>query len=163
MRAIAGVVVGALLAVGIVACVKGTPTTPEWQRRQAKMNEITTLWAQIRGWRHEAKMDLDPSPATELQWRDKPVREAAKSCPAGHQVPKSCDDVCSLADAICDNAEAICGIADDIAKELGKKDELAEEKCSSAKASCREGKQRCCDCSEEPAAEPATPPPEVAP
>ena len=143
-----GIAAGALLAVGIVACVKGTPPPPEWQRRQSKMNEITALWAQIRDWRREARMDLDPSPATLFQWRDRTVREAARSCRDGHLVPKSCDEVCGLADAICDNAEAICGIADDLAKELGKQDELAGEKCSSSKASCREAKQRCCDCSD---------------
>jgi hypothetical protein len=64
-------------------------------------------------------------------------------CSEGHKVPPSCDDVCNLADAICDNAEAICTIAG----ELGKDDDFAQDKCSSAKGSCREAKQKCCGCS----------------
>ena len=44
-----------------------------------------------------------------------------------------------------------------------KPDELAAEKCTSAKASCREGKQRCCDCSEEPAADVVPAAPEATP
>ena len=35
-----------------------------------------------------------------------------------------------------------------IADDLGKDDDYAQEKCTSAKASCREAKQRCCNCSE---------------
>ena len=66
-------------------------------------------------------------------------------CADDHKVPTTCDDVCSLADAICDNAEAICTIAD----ELGKDDDFAQDKCTSAKASCREAKQKCCGCSSE--------------
>ncbi|MGE0870139.1 MAG: hypothetical protein AB7P03_16360 [Kofleriaceae bacterium] len=122
---------------------------------RTKHIEISNLWTQIRGWRREAKMDLDPSPQMLLQLGGKPVGEAAHVCPDGHPVPKACDDICSLADAICDNAEAICGIAD----ELGKDDDFAQQKCTSAKASCREAKQRCCDCSESdpPLATGATP------
>lgn len=156
MSSARGIALGLGIATTIAACVKGATPTPEWQRRQQKMNEITALWTQIRDWRREAHMELDPSPATLFQWRDRTVREAARVCPDGHEVPSSCDEVCNLSDAICDNAEAICGIA----TELGPKDELAQEKCQSAKASCREAKQRCCGCSEEPAPEPG---PEAAP
>ncbi len=153
MATLRAVLVGAGLALGIVACVKGTPPPPEWQRRQQRMNEITALWTQIRDWRREAHMELDPSPQMLFQSRDRTVKESARVCPDGHEVPTSCDEVCNLADAICDNAEAICIIAD----ELGPNDELAQEKCTSSKASCREAKQRCCGCSEDPA------PPEAAP
>jgi hypothetical protein len=90
-------------------------------------------------------MDLDP-PAQLLQMtRGKSVREAARSCPADHAVPTVCNDVCSLAENICDNAERICTLAD----ELGKDDDFAQQKCTSAKASCREAKQRCCGCSDD--------------
>ncbi|TMQ12657.1 MAG: hypothetical protein E6J91_20475 [Deltaproteobacteria bacterium] len=144
-RAVAGLLaVG--LAAGLVAACARTLEPPEWQRRQQKMTEITTLWAQIREWRRAAHMELDPTPADMFQWRGRPVSEAAKVCPDGHAVPASgtCGDVCNFAEAICDNAEAICGIAD----ELGKADRDAQDKCASAKASCREAKQRCCNCSE---------------
>lgn len=145
----AGVVValGWGLVCGLVGSCARTMEPPEWQRRQQKMTEITTLWAQIRDWRRAAHMVLDPTPANVFQWRDRPVSEAARVCPDGRTVPANatCGDVCSLADAICDNAEAICGIAD----ELGKNDHDAQDKCTSAKASCREAKQRCCNCSKD--------------
>jgi hypothetical protein len=147
----AAAVLAAGLVCGLVGGLAGscarTMEPPEWQRRQQKMTEITTLWAQIRDWRRAAHMVLDPTPADVFQWRGRPVSEAARVCPDGRTVPANatCGDVCSLADAICDNAEAICGIAD----ELGKNDHDAQDKCTSAKASCREAKQRCCNCSKD--------------
>jgi hypothetical protein len=144
-RTISGLVVAGLIG-GLVGACARTIEPPEWQRHQQKMTEITTLWAQIRDWRRVARMDLDPTPADMFQWRGRPVSEAARVCPDGHTVPPACGDVCNLADAICDNAEAICGIAD----ELGKADRDAQDKCTSAKASCREAKQRCCNCSGDP-------------
>ena len=146
--------IAALAAAGIAGGLAGvlggcarTLEPPEWQRRQQKMTEITTLWAQIRDWRRAAHMVLDPTPADMFQWRDRTVSEAALVCPDGRAVAANtpCGDVCSLAEAICDNAEAICGIAD----ELGKNDHDAQDKCTSAKASCREAKQRCCNCSKD--------------
>ena len=138
---------GLVIACLVVACARQS-VPPEWQRRQQKMTEITTLWAQIRDWRRAAHMVLEPTPADMFQWRGRPVSEAARVCPDGRTVPANatCGDVCSLADAICDNAEAICGLAD----ELGKQDDFAQGKCTSAKASCREAKQRCCGCSDKP-------------
>jgi hypothetical protein len=52
-----------------------------------------------------------------------------------------CTDVCELGTAICDNAEDICAIA----AELGD-DAWARDKCDSAKASCREAQEGCCEC-----------------
>ena len=140
---VTAILVGAIL---VGSCAR-TLEPPEWQRRQQKMTEITTLWAQIRDWRRAAHMVLDPTPADMFQWRSRPVSEAARVCPDGRTVPATatCSDICSLADAICDNAEAICAIAD----ELGKADHDAQDKCASAKASCREAKQRCCNCSKD--------------
>lgn len=111
-----------------------------------KRNEITALWTQIRGFRHDAGMDLDPAPSTLNQIRFKSVKDVERVCVDNHKVPTTCSDVCSLADAICDNAESICTIAD----ELGKNDDYAQGKCTDAKASCREAKQKCCGCSAEP-------------
>ncbi|MGE0549424.1 MAG: hypothetical protein AB7O24_31285 [Kofleriaceae bacterium] len=141
---VTGWVVAIVAVAATLAGCGGSDYRAELQRRMSKHTEITNLWTQIRAWRREAKMELDPPPGLLSQVGSKPVREAARVCPDGHPVPKSCDDICSIGDAICDNAEAICGIAD----ELGKDDDFAQQKCASAKASCREAKQRCCDCSE---------------
>ncbi|MBA3456248.1 MAG: hypothetical protein H0T42_24320 [Deltaproteobacteria bacterium] len=136
---LAGLALGVTFA-GVVAC-GGAQQTKGFDKR----NEISNLWTQIRGWRHEAKMDLDP-PATFISVvRSQSARDAARVCKAHVTEPATCSDICSIADAICDNAEAICGLAD----ELGKNDSFAQEKCTSAKASCREAKQRCCGCSDD--------------
>jgi len=141
-----GVVVGLLLAVVIISCVRG-----DLPRAVDKRQEILTLWTQIRQWRHEHQWDLEP-PTTLISYaRGQSVRDARNVCPDGTRVPPTCGDVCTLGDDICDNAERICTLAD----ELGKDDQFAQEKCNSAKASCREGKQRCCDCVKNPP--PSTP------
>jgi hypothetical protein len=136
--AIVGLVLGAIVA-GVIAC----GSAQHADGGASKRGEITALWTQIRDWRREARMDLDPSTQTVFQLERHTVKDAARVCSEGHKVPQSCDDVCNLADAICDNAEAICTIAD----ELGKDDDFAQDKCSSAKGSCREAKQKCCGCS----------------
>jgi len=110
--------------------------------KQDKRTEIIALWTQIRSWRLDAGMDLEPHPDSLLGVRGKSVKKAQLVCQA--QVPTPCNDVCNLGDAICDNAERIC----DIAAELGPDDKLGVEKCESSKASCREAKQRCCSCAE---------------
>jgi hypothetical protein len=130
------------LAAAILAIAACTRPHTRTDTRLPKLNEITALWAQIRDWRREARMDLDPAPLTMHQWRGRTALEAARVCAESLRVPPRCSDVCSLGDAICDNAERICTLAD----ELGN-DQLAQEKCTSAKASCREAKQRCCTCS----------------
>ena len=138
-----------ILVALIVVMACGGPQVPDTNVRLEKENRITALWTQIREFRRDANMPLDPARTFVFQFQNRSVHEAARVCTAGQQVPARCDDVCSLSDDICDNAEAICNIADD----LGKDDEYAQDKCASAKASCREAKQRCCDCS-------ASPPPE---
>lgn len=131
------------IAVAVVVSCGGAQPAPNMDEKLRKENEITALWAQIRDWRRDAKMPLDPPRQLMFQYQASPVDQVKRVCTDGHEVPKTCDDVCDLATAICDNAEAICGIAAD----LGKDDTFAQEKCASAKASCREAKQRCCDCS----------------
>ena len=140
---VAGLLLGAMVA-AIVAC-GGAKASHTWQP-DPRHNEITALWTQIRDWRREAKMDLDPTPQMMSLLRTKTAKDAGKVCTEAQQEPPTCGDICSLADAICDNAEAICDLADD----LGKDDAFAQEKCTSAKASCREAKQRCCNCSKSP-------------
>ena len=108
----------------------------------SRPQEILALWTQIRDWRVEKGWGADPAPSTLMQMTKQTVKQAESVCPEGHQVPKTCDDVCGLADAICDNAESICRIAEDL------NTAWAADKCTSAKASCREAQQRCCKCSE---------------
>jgi hypothetical protein len=129
-----------LAGVAIAACA-ARPATPQWQAMQSRKNEITALWTQIRDWRREAKMGVDPSPTTVFAMSGQSVRAVDRSCPDSHAVPAVCGDVCNLADAICDNAESICSIA----AELGG-DPWADGKCDNAKASCKEARKRCCDC-----------------
>jgi len=136
---VALLLVGAL-AMAFVACA----ATPHTATNPNKDNEITALWAQIRDWRREAHMQLDPTRSDVFQWDSHTVQEAARVCRDNHPVPRTCNDVCSLSDNICDNAEAICGIA----AELGPGDDYAAQKCASAKASCREAKQQCCKCAD---------------
>ncbi len=129
----------AALLLLLVACAPApTTATP----RLEKENQITSLWTQIREFRQRAGMRVEPSPADVLSFGGKTVNQVAQVCPDGHDIPQTCSEICSLADAICDNAETICSIAD----ELGKQDDYAQDKCKSAKASCREGKERCCGC-----------------
>lgn len=143
-----GLVLGLLLALAIVSCMRdSTPQKSQYNERYALLTQQTALWTQIRDWRREAGMRVDPSPESLIEWRARTVKEAQRVCPDTHPITKTCEDICSLADAICDNAEAICDIAD----KLGRDDHQAQEKCTSAKASCKEAKQRCCTkCSEEP-------------
>ena len=139
-----GVAVGLLIALVILSCARPHLPGEGVDKRQ----EILNLWTQIRQWRHEHSWDLEP-PSSLIQYtRNQTVRDARNVCPDGTRVPTTCGDVCTLGDDICDNAERICTLAD----ELGKDDQFAQEKCTSAKASCREGKQRCCDCVKNPPA-----------
>ncbi|HEV7556383.1 MAG TPA: hypothetical protein VGO00_13040 [Kofleriaceae bacterium] len=145
--ALAGLGVGLAIALWMFAC--GGPHPPHdcsrgsecWQ--ETTRAEILSSWTEIRQWRHEAHMDLDPKVSDVMQLRSKTVEQVKPLCAVGHTEPPACNDVCSLGHDICDNAEHICKLAD----ELGKEDDFAQQKCSSAKASCREAEQRCCDCS----------------
>lgn len=138
MRGVAlGLALGVVISI-VVSCGGAQPPPSNTD----KHTQIAILWGQIRDWRREAKMPLDPPRSLMMQFLRSPVL-IGRVCKDLHEVPKTCDDVCGLSDAICDNAEAICGLAD----ELGKDDTFAQEKCASAKASCHEAKQRCCDCS----------------
>lgn len=128
----------ALLLTLTVACA-GSPPPPQWQAQQLRKNELTALWTQIRDWRREAGMGVDPNPTMVFAMSRQSVHAADLTCP--HQVPNTCGDICNLADAICDNAESICEIADEL-----RDDPWARGKCDNAKASCKEARQRCCEC-----------------
>lgn len=137
--------VGVTTGVLIGACMKqGSPGVGRELAHQRK-NEITALSTQIRDWRHEAGMGVEPDARTVNRVDTMTVLAVRKTamCPA-HQPSESCEDVCSLADAICDNAESICAIATELDGDI-----WADDKCDSAKASCREAKERCCSCDDQ--------------
>ncbi|MBP6838855.1 MAG: hypothetical protein KBG28_16920 [Kofleriaceae bacterium] len=141
-RARAASLVAAALALAPLACSKTSPA-PSWQLAQSRRDEIMALWIQVRDWRREAGMNVDPTPVLIQSMRDKSVSAAQRVCP-DRVPPPACTDICDLGDAICDNAENICAIS----VELGN-DAWSAEKCASAKASCKEAKQRCCACSQD--------------
>lgn len=148
-RARGAAVVVAALAVGaasgwLLAC-GGAAAPRAWPDQQGRRNEITVLWAQIREWRREAGMHVEPDAAQVMAMSRMSVSSAARTCVPPSAPRGACGDVCSLGDAICDNAESICSIADELA------DAWAREKCDSAKASCREARERCCRCDHEAA------------
>jgi len=132
-----GIVLSSAILIAMACGPKRAPGGP-------KQDEITALWTQIRDWRREAGLPVDPRREDVIAIGPQTVDQAKHVCPDSHPVPATCSDVCSLAEAICDNAEQICILAD----ELGKEDTWAQDKCSSAKASCRDAKKRCCKCSE---------------
>jgi hypothetical protein len=149
-----GVIAGAALGAIVVACatVPKTPP-PEWEKRMVQLQEIDRLYSEIRVFRSDMKLELEPPVTLQNAFRTKSTKEARAVCPDNHKIPATCDDSCRLSSHICENSELICKIAD----ELGPQDR-AQEKCTSAKASCREAKQRCCDCSvKPPVVEPVTP------
>jgi hypothetical protein len=135
-----GLVLAIAIAVASSCGPKIPPTGPE-------RDEITALWTQIRTWRREAGLPVEPRREDVMGIYNTPMKAVEPVCPADHSVPAACGDVCSLADAICDNAEQICILADEL------DDQWSADKCASAKASCREAKKNCCKkCSEAPKA-----------
>ena len=137
--AIAGVLAGVMVA-SVMACSHDRlPPSPD------KHDEILALWMQIREFKSTMHLRLDPSEQALIAVRNKSVAQSHAVCPDNHDVRPACYDTCNLAGDICDNAEQICKIA----SELPKDDTFAQTKCDDAKASCREGKQRCCDCGKE--------------
>ena len=141
MRASAFVAALAVAAAFVLGLACGGARAPRpWPEAQARRNEITVLWAQIRDWRREGGMEVEPDDQAVVAMSRMSVSTAAKVCVLSRAPKGACGDVCDLGDAICDNAESICAIADEL------DDPWAREKCDSAKASCREAQQRCCRC-----------------
>jgi hypothetical protein len=138
-------IVGSLLIVSsgsvVVACAGRSAPSPAWSELQAKRNEITSLATQIRAWRREAGLEVEPDDAEVLAMARTSASTAARACVLPAPAQPRCTEVCELGNAICENAEDICAIA----AELGD-DDWARGKCDSAKASCHEAQLRCCDC-----------------
>lgn len=144
-----GVLIGLGLALAIAACSSSGKAAsrspmPTGPTSDADHRQIELLHKEIRDWRIERKMS--PDPTYDLKRHPDILQNSVakiRQCPEQDEPPKTdvCTDVCSLRDDICDNAATICGIAD----KLGD-DEWARGKCNSAKASCKEATEKCCDC-----------------
>lgn len=152
-----GVLIGLGLAIAIAACAQGskdarTPVAAGPDAAGARVEidprkqEIKERWKEIGDWRERQGLIRDPLDV--LSRRDVQaiiLSTVAKirQCPTEEEPPKTdaCTDVCSLRDDICDHAAAICRIADDLGD-----DAWARKRCNSAKTSCKQATEKCCDC-----------------
>lgn len=139
-----GLFAGAALAGVLCACAqsgRAPMSAAAYEARDLRKDEIRDLWMQIREWRVEEGWTADPLPVVIRMSLHVPVADL-RLCP-GDPTPKTelCTDVCTVKDAICDNAESICRIAADLGG-----DPWADDKCESAKGSCREARDQCCRC-----------------
>ena len=135
----------AALTLGLAACAmkspqQATPLPPPTGTPDPHQ-EITARWDEIRQWRLDARLAIEPDADLIATMSERPVTEAAATCAAPTPTTGTCADVCQLGDAICDNAATICRIADELAGDV-----WAHDKCASAKASCHEAEARCCAC-----------------
>lgn len=131
------------LALALGGSCGGAPPPASHERIDQSKQEIGMLWGQIRGWRQDAGLrGVEPSPRAILAMRSQSMANAERVCPQRVEPQtQTCIDVCSLGDAICENADRICRIAGSLSG-----DAWADDKCASAKASCREGREACCGC-----------------
>jgi hypothetical protein len=138
---------GAALGVALAACAARSPMvgTAEIDMRK---KEIQDYWIQIRDWRVDHGWSADPA----IRAAGASVPEIRRCKTARAPGSDTCQDICTLKDAICDNAQSICRIAGELDG-----DAWADEKCKSAKGSCKEATEKCCECtaSEQSSAAPA--------
>jgi hypothetical protein len=107
-----------------------------------RVQEILEYWHDIR--EDRGKIDIGLFPSEQMIQGSKGYDFENKLCPDHDSMTKECDENCNLADHICDNAEAICGLANDL---VGTPNyPWAAEKCDQGRASCKEARQKCCDC-----------------
>lgn len=133
-----GLLLGAGIGLGLTACASRAPMMPTAELELRK-KEVQDYWMQIREWRVDIGLAADPFAR---QGPGPAVPPNRGTCETTREPSTdSCQDVCNLKDAICDNAESICRIA----KQL-EGDTWAQGKCKSARASCDEARQRCCEC-----------------
>ena len=88
----------ALLLVGLLvlpACGGARPTKP-WPEQQARRNEITVLWAQIRDWRRDAGMEVEPDESAVMAMSRMTVSTAAKACVLQQAPRPACSEASSL-------------------------------------------------------------------
>lgn len=137
----------AALAIAVLASgcgARDSASEPSYEDVDEGRASIQELWQEIREWRVEGGME--PHPQTHvMRATESHSVSALRACPTAPQTGR-CRDVCNLKDAICDNAERICRIA----RAIGN-DPWSAQRCSGAKASCKEARERCCGCvAEEP-------------
>ncbi len=147
------------LAIAVAACASPTRQAPPATAHTAEArgplpgpydtekSEIADLWMQIRGWRVDMGMPTEPRWALVERFTPIPVKKLRLCEDDPRPRTDKCIDVCKIADAICDNAEQICRIADQL-----EDDSWANDKCHSAKASCKEATGQCCECAAQEAA-----------
>jgi len=116
---------------------ESTPPQPS-----SDLDQIQHLHREIRDWNHElglveefANCSVDPPPVP------CPPPAPDLSCIPPAEVPETCQGTCATGDNICENAAEICEHAGD-----AEGNAWAADKCTSAKASCREVKRKCCRC-----------------
>ncbi len=140
-RAIVTVLVAATAA-AVLSCGRSKPVLEPSVVQVDRKNEISAYFMQIREWRAEIGLPgVEPRHAVIQKLRDVTVDDLARMCELPAEPAGECNDICGIAEHICENAEAICRIADE-----PKDDSWADEKCASAKASCKEAKESCCGC-----------------
>ena len=76
-----GVLAGLLLVGLVLSCARG-PFPPGEGDRIAKMNEVTALWTQIRQFRAEMNLPLEPSSSMLVEFKNKSVKDAQRVCAA---------------------------------------------------------------------------------
>lgn len=140
-RAWLGTVLTVALGATYLGCAGTKPPERVTPMAATYQSEIVAMMTEIRGWRVELKLGLEPTDRVLGS-----VDSARNVCPV-FEVVDECRDICTLADHICENADKICGLAE--GELLG--DQWAQDKCSSAKASCKEGRKQCCGCQDDAA------------
>ena len=151
LATLCGLALGGVIACGGMTQRKAQPTagaapasedaTMAARPGDPRLDEILARDTEIRTMRGELGLSTDPALSERNAWRAVPLSRAIETCSGPTTDSPKCEDVCNLADHICENADAICRIADDLTG-----NEWAEDKCSSAKVSCKDGKERCCAC-----------------
>ncbi|HTE55521.1 MAG TPA: hypothetical protein VK698_31925 [Kofleriaceae bacterium] len=144
-----GLVCGAALGLVLAACASSKSPMVATAELDLRKKEIQDLWIQIRDWRVDHQWSAEPAAGMRVPGLLKDIRR----CKAPREPSTDvCQDICTLKDAVCDNAQSICRIAG----ELGG-DAWADEKCKSAKASCKEATEKCCECTASEASSVAPP------
>ena len=148
------VVLGAILGAVVAACAGNKAPMVATTEVDLRKKEIQDLWIQIRDWRVDHQWSAEPAAGMRVPGLLKDIRR----CKApGEPSTDVCQDICTLKDAICDNAQSICRIAGELAG-----DPWADEKCKSAKASCKESTEKCCECTAAESSAGAAPAPDGA-
>jgi hypothetical protein len=131
-----GLLLGAAAGAGLAAC-RPPPSSVAAAEADMRKKEIQDLWIQIRDWRVDHNWSAEPA----IRTPGASVREIRECKAPREPSTEICQDICTLKEAICDNAQDICRIAGQL-----EGDAWADEKCKSAKASCKEATQKCCQC-----------------